>query len=929
MSEPSARPSREIYQPQEVVQDELRTLAERESSAVAATNPDRHAQTDAGPAGQAELAPQRPPAEADTRITVIQLPSTQAFDNVRNQSVPFEPAQESQPASIRQLESGLPQVQSPSLPARSAQQVALPNAPTSSVGVEPAADSQSISGAQWPNIERASSPQEAAESPPTAPDRGSPQAWATRLLRADQPASAPIADHARHASAPNVVQQPASDPSKRVGSQLDLNLSAPETSARLPITEHDRVIPAHDHVQAIDQHATDVEARISPTTTVLLEHAPALNQLLHVPQPDAAPTRIDMALPGKREPVAKAAETLLARSSDMEKQPSAITTANDPSQIAAERAPVSTIATSISQQSRVESPSPDRRSHVVDDLPAATSSISAAPEPGMPPVWAVRLATHRQVTEPQLEPTAASTPAAMPIGQPAAPSSPQAWAARLAFHHQVTTPQAEPAAVRAPAALPADQAPIAPIEPQVLRAAPGRLATTIADPTPSTPARFIPARRDGLGAVSAVSVDTRAATTERSPIAPDATTAAADVPAVAVSEPGSPQARAARLITDRQATEPQLEPTVERTPATPIGADATAPAPGSPQAWAARLFPQAQSASPQLPPNAGQRSAPLIAHQNVPTAPPAAAQSLPPAQAHRAPDNQPQMALRRAVPTPTAETTRRFLQPLVGIDPAEVRVFRGPVAGQVTAAYQADALASGNTVALAAEYGEDTPATLGVLAHELTHIARQRDSRFVPPLVRRESISGAADEESLAQSVEQQVRRIARGQAEANWRAVAPLAAASSSAVHGSMPIDAPAQPHPAKRGATIDGAPKGAPDTQLIAHGADWGGLPAPWEPLPEWLDAPKQAEMPAPAVPQPKRSAPPALMAATRNMSPGAPPVQLAETGRMLDAPPAQSAPAAGPAQQPAPDLDALARQVYAVLKQRLAAERRRSQS
>jgi hypothetical protein len=47
------------------------------------------------------------------------------------------------------------------------------------------------------------------------------------------------------------------------------------------------------------------------------------------------------------------------------------------------------------------------------------------------------------------------------------------------------------------------------------------------------------------------------------------------------------------------------------------------------------------------------------------------------------------------------------------------------------------------------------------------------------------------------------------------------------------------------------------------------------------------------------------------------------------MLDAPPAQSTPVAAPAQQPAPDLDALARQVYAVLKQRLAAERRRSQS
>jgi hypothetical protein len=349
----------------------------------------------------------------------------------------------------------------------------------------------------------------------------------------------------------------------------------------------------------------------------------------------------------------------------------------------------------------------------------------------------------------------------------------------------------------------------------------------------------------------------------------------------------------------------------------PVGADATAPAPDSPQAWAARLFPQAQSASPQLPPNAGQRSAPPIAHLNVPAAPPTAAQSPPPVKLHRAPDNQPQMALRRAVPTPTAETTRRFLQPLVGIDPAEVRVFRGPVADQVTAAYRADALASGDTVALAAEHSEDTPATLGVLAHELTHIARQRDARFVPPLVRRENMSGAANEESLAQSVEMQVRRIARDQDEATWHTPAPIDAPSSSAPPASTPISTPAQPRPAEF------------KPQPTVRDADWGGLPAPWEPLPGWFDAPQQAQAQSPVVSQPLRSAPPAQQAAASSVASSAPAVQLAEMGRMLDAPPAQSTPVAAPEQQPAADLDALARQVYAVLKQRLAAERRRSQS
>ncbi|MEP7188328.1 MAG: DUF4157 domain-containing protein [Roseiflexaceae bacterium] len=375
-------------------------------------------------------------------------------------------------------------------------------------------------------------------------------------------------------------------------------------------------------------------------------------------------------------------------------------------------------------------------------------------------------------------------------------------------------------------------------------------------------------------------------------------------------------------------TEPQAGLNPARVPApsfdqptlpapTPVGADTlAAPEPGAPQAWAARLFPQAQPASPQIPPNASQPSALQIAQRDVPAAPPTTVQP-PPRQVHRVPDIQPQITLRHAAPTPMTETTRRFLQPLVGIDPAQVRVFRGPVAGQVTAGYQADALASGDIVALAAEHSEDTPATLGVLAHELTHIARQRDSRFIPPLVRQEHTPGAANEESLAQSVESQVRRIARGQAEATRRAPAPLHAASGSAMPASAPIAAPAQPRP------------NPPDTQLLAGDADWGGLPAPWDPLPQWLDTPKPAEMPTRTAPQPARSMPPAQPAATRNDAPFAPPVQLAETGRMLDALPAQSSPATAPAQQPAPDLDALARQVYAVLKQRLAAEHRRSQS
>jgi hypothetical protein len=895
ISEPSTRPSREIYQPQVVAHDQPRGPTEHEPSAVTFAHTDIYTQADAGLSHPAEPELQYPPAEADAQIAPIHLPSVQAFDNVGDRPAPFEPAQGSRPASIRQPESGLPQVQSPSLPAPSAQPTALTSPPTSSAGLEPAADSQPISGAQDPNIERASAPQEAAESAPTAPDRSAPQAWATRLSPPDHSASAQIADTTRNASKPNTAQQPASDPPSPVGRQLDVRDPAPDHSTRQPAAALDRATPtdehtgqaAHARADAIDVPALEAEARISQSAPAQHEHISTLSQQLRVPKSDDISTRI---APSGKDAVAapRSAETPLARSSDVAKPPGAITAANDPSQIATEYTPAPTTAVSFDQEPGSALPSPARRSSTIRDVPATTSGISTISEHGTPQARAAHRATDRQVTEPQPEPTAAGTPAAPDVNQT-----------------QGT-----------------------PSEPQVIQSTSARLAIAIDNLTPSIPARFIPARRDGSGVELFNQAHIRPTTAGRSPIAHDIPTTPVSAETIAPA-PGSPQAWAARLATHRQATEPQSEPTVERIPATPVSAETTASAPGSPQAWAARLFPEAQPASPQIPPSAGHQSVAPTDHQNVSAATPTTAQSLPPSPLQRAPDNLPQLALRRAVPTPIAETTRRFLQPLLGIDPAEVRVFRGPVASQVTAAYQAEALASGDIVALAAEHGEDTPATLGVLAHELTHIARQRDSRFVPPLVRRENMSGAANEESLAQSVESQVRWIARDQAEATWRAPMPLDTASSSAGPGSVPIDAPAQARLAAHGASIAGAPRAESDTQPIARGADWGGLPAPWEPLPEWIDAPKQAEMPAPAVPQPARSAPSAQQAASRNGAPSAPLVQLAETGRMLDALPAQSAPAAAPSQQPAPDLDALARQVYAVLKQRLAAERRRSQS
>ena len=290
-------------------------------------------------------------------------------------------------------------------------------------------------------------------------------------------------------------------------------------------------------------------------------------------------------------------------------------------------------------------------------------------------------------------------------------------------------------------------------------------------------------------------------------------------------------------------------------------------------------------------------------------------------------------------PEQVSQVTRAFLRPLVGIDPAEVQVYRGEEASRAAGAHSADAITVQDTVFVA--HGQATEGVDGaaLLAHELTHVARQREPGFLPPVARHTTPAAASqDEEAVAREVE--------------------------SAVH-----------HAAQ------------------AAGTDqWGGLPAPWEPLPDWLTTPPEPG-PADATGNPTSAARPTrLQASGRSSGPsshgetGADPfgegspatkpgaataargsapdlgstglalaqaaasaglisagaadgggmggVLAAEHGRALDAG-ADVTPAAGGDQvqqqhhQQAgvePDLDALARQVYARLKRRLAAEQRR---
>ncbi len=300
----------------------------------------------------------------------------------------------------------------------------------------------------------------------------------------------------------------------------------------------------------------------------------------------------------------------------------------------------------------------------------------------------------------------------------------------------------------------------------------------------------------------------------------------------------------------------------------------------------------------------------------------------------------------RAIPSePVSPSARRFLRPLVGIDPDGVRIHRGERAGRLADQLRADAVAVGDDIAIGPGHDDRDPDTIALVAHELTHAARARDRRFVPPIARgvphvdagaadaapptRAGGRGAAteaappdDEEALARIVETHVRAAAERAREQVVRPTTDITASSYDYVAADLDdFDE----------ATTLGAPiqSGAPARRTVpsatapgAAASPWGVLPAPWEPLPASLvggaaDQPAAITPPviaAPSPPLPIASAAPA------------PEVHLAEQGRGTAGEEPAHADAPGHSGPAAPDIDALARQVYSVLKRRLAAERRR---
>jgi hypothetical protein len=267
---------------------------------------------------------------------------------------------------------------------------------------------------------------------------------------------------------------------------------------------------------------------------------------------------------------------------------------------------------------------------------------------------------------------------------------------------------------------------------------------------------------------------------------------------------------------------------------------------------------------------------------------------------------------------PLRESSRRFLQPLVGFDPTDVRVHRGPAAEHIAADLHSDALTHGEDIYLSAGHAGETPEDLGLLAHELTHVARNRAPDFIPPVARRTegvpekpgpAVVSPVSEETLAVRVESRVRSAAQ------QAGMAPSASRSTVAPV-NVPERGPLPPEDAPTSLYQPGVVPAVPVPH--AEASPWSGLPAPWEPLPDWM---------APALGAPRSDAVDSAVGGLGAAMPG-PEIHLAGEERSVETPAEPSAPVLthSAAATPEADLDRLAQQVYNRLKQRLSAERRR---
>ncbi|MEN9938471.1 MAG: hypothetical protein RLZZ387_5050 [Chloroflexota bacterium] len=812
-------------------------------------------------------------------------------------AAPNAPAARSAPAPTAATSNVRPDASASSASAPSAS--ALASAPA------PSAPAPSISA---PSASATSQPAPAQEFDGTA------QAWARRLTRHERVASEP--------ASPSAAGEGVSPPGTTA------QVIAPQQTFRQPETS----APA----RAADQVQPPATARaprfVPPRSPREARPVAAAPSARNAPAPTAAP---DAPSPREARPVAAAPDAPSARN-----------------------APATTAATS----------------NVRPDAPASSASAPSAPAPS--------------ASAPSAPAPSASAPSASATSQPAPvqefDGTAQAWARRLTRHERVVS---EPASASAAGVVVSPQGTtdqvIAPQQTfrQPETSAPARAADQVQPPATARSPRFVAPRSprearpvtaasDAPSARSALALtaasDAPSARSALAPTAaPDAPSArSALAPTAAPDAPSPREARPAAAAPDALSARSALAPTAATSNVRPdasassasapsASALASAPAPsasvlasasapsssatsqpapvqefdGTAQAWARRLNrhervmsePASPTSPRQVPQGASSTAAPRA------TVPPPALQQprrpASPALALPPPD--------RSAATPLPQRARRFLQPLLGIDPAQVRVYQGPQADRIAGAERADAVAIGEEVFLSAAHPIAAPQTLGLLAHELTHAARARNPLHLPPAAPtpRPDVGG---EERLAETVE----------ALASQR----VAYAPDADLPPGTFTTAPVWPLPPRRPDPDDDDDTTPFVAEDSFEAVPWGGLPAPWEPLPDWSTPDAQRRSPdsraVPRVPAPSfdparsPALSPAPSAAAVAPSPASaapsaapPPVQRAQSGRGVAAAPAPPPPM--PQQelaQPEPDLDALARQVYDVLKRRLAAERRR---
>lgn len=301
-----------------------------------------------------------------------------------------------------------------------------------------------------------------------------------------------------------------------------------------------------------------------------------------------------------------------------------------------------------------------------------------------------------------------------------------------------------------------------------------------------------------------------------------------------------------------------------------------------------------------------------------------------------------EQAIASTPPASLGEPARAFLRPLLGVDPASVPLHEGVDAGAAAAARDADALAVGERIlAPPAAASGNTPESLGLLAHEVTHVARRRSPSFVPPLLRDDAVErpgGAArtqalgastvggsegGEEEIALATERAVRAEARAAQGSAERAAEPNEYASAAALY-TAPVwnrgDAPASSSMAR----------GSGEEQRHR----FGDFPAPGEPIAfpsEWNQGGDDAFESRQSSERLQVATQESPSSSTDVRSAGAP-VHTARTGRDAESAPSDTTHGDkhgdehSARHEDGEELDRLAAQVYQVLRRRLLAERRR---